>query len=69
MPLALGEEPWTLAPPGLGLTCGWMESVSYNIWESCSCCRPRSAPWWVPTFLIWVISAGSMFWQKLAVTW
>ena len=72
-PVALGNETWTLAPPGLGLDCGWSESVSpqrvSDIWKSCSCCLPSSAPWWVTPFLIWVISAGSMFGQKLAVTW
>jgi hypothetical protein len=41
-PVALGDETWALASPGLGHF--WRESVSArrvsDIWESCSCCRP-----------------------------
>lgn len=57
---ALGTETWKVAPPGLGVCSGQRESVSAwrvsDIWKSCSCCCPISAPSWVMTFLIWSIA-------------
>ena len=69
MTVALGDETWALAPPGLGVCHGWRVSASAWRFRRAVLAAVLQAPWWATTFRIWVISVGSILWQKLAVTW